>query len=298
MIAHPFNRAIDPVIESADHGGPGHDADIRHCLQPGDGFCRPGRTRHTADRVGLKVQASADQEILVTEDHPCAAFPGGQRGSKASRATADDQNVTMQEAFVVAIGIVLRAERPKASCAADDRLIDLFPERGGPHECLVIEPGGKEVGQKVVHLHRVKGQRRPTVLRIGPQPVIEFRRRRPRVGFLARAFAQFDNRVGFFRSGGHRATRAVVFERPSHQAHDIGQQGGGQRVALVTLVILAVETEGIGLGPVDQPAVQTVLLAHADRSSASATSRANSTDVISCVTVFRVTTSHDRSPCS
>ena len=53
-----------------------------------------------------------------------------------------------------------------------------------------------------------------------------------------------------------------------------------------------------GLAAVDQAAGDAVGLAHFERPSARATSRANSTCKISCVTVLRVTTSHERSPCS
>ena len=78
----------------------------------------------------------------------------------------------------------------------------------------------------------------------------------------------------------------------------VGDESRGQRVTGMAVEPLVVEKEGQGLRPVDRTAVEAMGLAHLLRPLFLATSRASSTFEISWVSVSRVTTSHDRSPCS
>ena len=94
----------------------------------------------------------------------------------------------------------------------------------------------------------------------------------------------------------------MIFKATPHQAHTIGQKCRGERIARMAAVGMAIKGKVKGLAPIDlAPFGQAVGLCHADSPAACAaraTSRASSTLVISWVSVLRVTTSHDRSPCS
>ena len=90
----------------------------------------------------------------------------------------------------------------------------------------------------------------------------------------------------------------MILEAPAHQPDAIGQQGRGQSVARMARIDLAIKTEIQRLAAVNQAPSDAIVLCHVERPSARATSRANSTFVILWVTVFRVTTSQLRSPCS
>src|SRR5690606_13572255 len=154
------------------------------------------------------------------------------------------------------------------------------------------------------------------------EPVEELDRRRARVRLLGRAAAELDERVRLLRPGGEDPARAVVFERPADQPHPVGDEGGGEGITGMALELLAVPGEPERPGTVHEPAADPVglggarclrrcrgmlarhliaghhLLTHLVRPLSRATSRASATSVISCVSVLRVTTSQERSPCS
>ena len=91
----------------------------------------------------------------------------------------------------------------------------------------------------------------------------------------------------------------MVLERTSHQANAVCQQGRGQRIPGMALVGDTIEGEAVGATAVDLSARRDpVFLGHLLRPRERATSRASSTLEISCVSVLRVTTSHERSPAS
>ena len=66
-----------------------------------------------------------------------------------------------------------------------------------------------------------------------------------------RAASHPDQRIRVFRSGGHDAARTVIFEGPADKMHIVGQQGRCQRVALISLIGLAIKGEGDRLATVD-----------------------------------------------
>src|SRR5690606_21834004 len=163
---------------------------------------------------------------------------------------------------------------------------------------LVVEPGGEEGVQPVVDRHGVKLQAGPGVLAGRLQPVEQLGHRGPRVRLLPRAGAQLHQRVRLLRTGRKRSTRAVILEAAPHQPYAVCQQRRGQRIAGMALIGPAVEGEAEGAAAVDLAAGDAVRLGHFVRPMAFATSRASSTLMTSCVTVLRVTTSQERSPCS
>ena len=201
----------------------------------------------------------------------------------------------MQEPFVIAVRILQPRQRAKPRRTPDDRLIHFLPKCSRPHEGLVIKPGGEKRIQPVVDRHRVKLQRRPTVLAFRLQPVKQLRHRRPRVRLGPRAGPQLHQRVRLLRPRRHHSARTVILETAPHQPRTIGQKGRRKRIPRMPRIAHPIECERPLTCPINLPTCNS---AHRPRPAARATSRASSTPVISCVTVLRVTTSQDRSPCS
>ena len=298
MVRLALQRAIDAVIVGADDRGPREETDPVHGRQFAHGVHRPVRAGPTIHLMGLGVEPPAHDEILVGQNHPRTAAPGGEGGGKAGRPGADNQQVAMQEPLVVAVRIGLAGQAAETGSGADGRLVDPLPEGFRPHEGLVIEAGREERREQIVKRQQVVAQRAAIVLAAGFQPVEQFGNGRPCVGLPVRAAAQFDQRVGLFRTGREDAAGPMVFEAPSDQPDPVGEQGRGQRVAGMAGQPAAVEPEIEAAAPVDQAAVEAERPAHRSRPRATATSRASSTSRTSWVSVLRVTTSQDRSPCS
>ena len=144
MVRYAFHGGIDAMVERAQNGGARQKPHLRHLRQLCHGLRRPVGPGLGPQHKGLGVQPSAHAEILVGQDHPCAAAPGGQGGSQARRPRPDDQQVAMQEPLVIGVRVILHRQCAQSRSAADQRLINLFPERGRPHEGLVVEARRKE----------------------------------------------------------------------------------------------------------------------------------------------------------
>ncbi|OIQ70326.1 hypothetical protein GALL_480620 [mine drainage metagenome] len=65
-------------------------------------------------------------------------------------------------------------------------------------------------------------------------------------------FTKVNQRVRLFCAGGHDAAGAVVFEAAADHHLIVGQQGGGERVALKPTQPLAVKRKFLRRGAVDQ----------------------------------------------
>ena len=149
----------------------------------------------------------------------------------------------MSVGLLVLVRIRQLGRGAEAGGAADERLVDLLPEALRPHEGLVVEARDEDRrGERGDGAH-VEVKRGPVVLALGDEPVIELHHGGARVGLLAAALAQFDQRVGLRRTGSDHAARAVILEGAPHEGDAIGQQCRGQRVALVTNVQGTIEGE-------------------------------------------------------
>ena len=204
----------------------------------------------------------------------------------------------MQEALVVAIGIGLARQAAEPGRCPDGRLVDPLPERPGPHERLVIEAGGQEGREQVIDRQQIMAQRAQVVLAGGLQPVEQLGDGRPRIRLPVRAAPQLDQRVRFFRTRREHASGPVILETPGHQPDPVGEERRGQCVTGMPRQAPTVEEKSQSSAALDRAAVEPERTAHRSRPRASATSRANSPRTISWVSVLRVTTSQDRSPCS
>ena len=138
---------------------------------------------------------------------------------------------------------------------ADERLIDVFPERPGVDEHLVVKPGRQEPRQHVVDHADIVFQRWEVVLGGGVQPVEDLGCGGALVRLERVARPEVYKRIGLFRSARHDAARAVVFKAAPHQRLPIGQKCGGQRVALTAFDQAAIELERHRPVAVDQAAM-------------------------------------------
>ena len=73
-----FKRAVDAVVVGAVDGGSGHDADVWHAGEFGGGFCREFMPLAAINLVGFGVEASAEKEVLVRENHTQTGSTSGQ----------------------------------------------------------------------------------------------------------------------------------------------------------------------------------------------------------------------------
>ncbi len=296
MVGDALDQPDRAVIVEPEGGAARHQ---RHPIAEALQRCQPLRhpiDRRTAlDRLVLAQQGAAEAVALVAQDDAGPGLGRGQSGAQPGRAAAHHQHVAEGVAALVAVGVGLRRRGAEPGGAADDPLIDRLPERGRPHEGLVVEAGREHRGQHAVdHAQRVEAQRRPAVLALRHQPVIQLDHGGAGVGLVPPAGPQLDQRVRLLRPGGEDAARPVVLEAAADQPDAVGQQGRGQRVAGMAFVALPVEPEAEPRRPVDQPALGQAMRGHRPLSAAGR--RSGSAAVISWVSVSRVTRIQDRQP--
>ncbi len=194
---------------------------------------------------------------------------------------------------MVGIGRLGGAAEPRG--AADHRLVELLPEGSGPHESLVVEAGGEDRPEQLIHGENVELERGPAILARGVEPVVKLDGGGAGVGLAPRARAKLDQSIRLFRACGEDAARAVVFERAADETNAVGKQRRGERVAGMAAELSAVEIKAQGPRPVDQAAVcEPVRLMRGRHFEVSFA--ADSTATISCVLILRVTTSQEWQP--
>ena len=150
MVADSFDGWKDAMIKRSDNSGARHNADIWHGRQFGHGRRGPIAARLIADCKCLAVQATPHAEIFVRNDNLRAGPACSQGGGKSGRACPNNQQIAVQEPFVIQIRVVLFGQRPKASGMPNNGFIQFFPKRGRPHEGFVIESSSQEIRQTVV----------------------------------------------------------------------------------------------------------------------------------------------------
>ena len=234
VVVDALERAIGAAVIDAEQRGAAHDADIGQRRQLGQRAGNPLGCRHAVDRAAVAEQPAAERKVLFAQDDARAGAAGRQRCRQPGRSAAGDQHVAIGPGLVVVVGIGFAGRASEAGGPADGRLVDRLPEFRRPHEGLVVEAGDEDRREQLVDRHEVVAQRRPAVLAGRFEAVIELGRGRLGVRLAARAAAQFDQRVGFFRAGGEQPARPVIFERAADQLDAIGDQRRGERVALVS----------------------------------------------------------------
>src|SRR5579863_2726065 len=97
--------------------------------------------------------------------------------------------------LLVAIGIGIAARPSEPGSAPDDRLIDFLPERGRPHERLVVEACRENRREHGIDRQEIVFEGWKAILTLRHQPVIELDNGRARIGLAPGAKADLDERV-------------------------------------------------------------------------------------------------------
>ena len=143
--------------------------------------------------------------------------------------------------------------------AADQRLVELLPQRRRPHEGLVVEAGLDERREPGIDGREVEGERGPAVLAPRLEAVIELDPGRARVRLAPRAGAKLDERVRLLGTGREHAARAVILEGAPDEPHAVGKKRRGKRIAGKAGHDAAVEGKAQRPRAIDEPARNTEL---------------------------------------
>ena len=287
--ANPLQRAVGAVVIGPGHRRPHHDPHVRQRLQFGHHRANPLRRRQPAHDPAIGQQPPADVVAFLRQNDIRPGPPGGQGRHQPGRPRADHQHIAERKSLLVIALVMLARQPPKPRRPPDQRLIQPLPERARPHEGLVVEPRAQERRQVIVYRHQVEPERPQPVLAPAVQPLEHLLHCRAHIRRLVLGTNHLDQRVRLLRPGGQNAPGPVIFERPTHQPHVIGQQRRGQRIALVARMIAPIKAEPHRFRAVNQP---LAVNPHGRRPATS------STAAMSCVTVLRVTTSHCAQPAS
>ena len=164
--------------------------------------------------------------------------------------------------MLIAVRVRLDWRTPKTRRFANERFIDMLPERLRIHEHFIIKTRRQEPRQMRVDRTYIKLETGPVVLTAGGQPVEHFSCCDPLIGLEPAHLTQMYQTVRLFCPRGDYATRPVVFKRPSNQHLIIGQKRRGQRIALIAIHVGTVKGELQALGTVNQAATGGKTCAH------------------------------------
>ena len=162
---HTLKRTKRTLIIGASHGRAGHNTDIGHFLQSGLNTGNPFHGRQTINILDLGQQPSAQRVIFLRQNHVSPSLTSHKRRHQPSRPSTNHQHITKRKRLLICLWISLPRQTTKPRRAANNRLINLFPKRLWPHECLVIKPSPQKRRHQIIHCHDIGFQRRPSVLR-------------------------------------------------------------------------------------------------------------------------------------
>ena len=142
---------------------------------------------------------------------------------------------------------------------ANHRFVELLPERGRPHERLVVEAGDEDRREERIDRSHIETDARPRILAPRHEPVEELRDGRAGIGLPARAAAQLDQGVRLLGSRGDDAARPVVLEGAADEAHAGREQCGGERISGEPRISAPVEIEPEGVRTVDDSVMRETI---------------------------------------
>ena len=140
MVADPLHRAVNAVIKRTDHRRARHQAHVWHRGQFSNRLARPIERGlpPTANVSAFNRPPKAKSSSARITSLP--ARPAVRAAIRPGRTSADNQQIAMTKALVIAVRVFVHRQRTKPCGSANNRLVHLFPERRRPHEGLVIKP--------------------------------------------------------------------------------------------------------------------------------------------------------------
>ena len=222
-----------------------------------------------------------------------------QRRAQSRRAGADHQHVGVVVVPVVAVHIGVIDRGPQTGRLADEMLVQHPRMARRAHKGFVIKTGHEKRRQHRGDGHGIEFDGRPGVLRAGAQAVFQLYNGGCDIGLVRAVGAHGQEGVGFLDPRGHDAARTVVFERTCDQMLAMGEQGRCHRVTGKALEGLAVQCESqrrVALNATALGQAVCACVGGCGLRHGSSLSLAMTTDSMSCVTVWRFTTSQRRQP--
>ncbi len=156
-LAYAFDGGQTVVIVISEDRRARHDADVVHRGELRQASLDPVDAWLAVERNALTQERPAEAEVLIADCHARTAAARGERRRQSGRAAADHQNIAMQMAALVTIGIGPAGRAAQAGRAADETLVNRLPPGGRPLEGLVIEAGDENRRQQIVDRHDVEG---------------------------------------------------------------------------------------------------------------------------------------------
>jgi hypothetical protein len=241
------------AVVVTEHHAPADDAHLGHRGQFLFGRAHPLQCRLPVDASLDAVGTATQMGTQLGQDHACAAAARCQRGGQAGHPTTGDQHIAVDVLVHITVLVFLQRRGTQATGLADEALVP-HPGLGGPHECLVVEPGGEQRREPAVDAQQMLARAGPGVHAVGLQVLVQLDLGHLRVGDHPGAGLHLHQRRGLLDTAADDAARPVVL--PGARQHGLagGQHGRGQRVACKTLVAATVEAELHGARAIDPDA--------------------------------------------
>ena len=252
MVGQTFVAQHIAVVVNAR---PHHAAAQRHVvhgLKRRHGFVHEVIHRLACDLATVHRGTSTPMCGLFDQHHTRARVRRSLGRLQTGDAATNHQHITERVEMFISVRVRFFGRSPQTGGLANERLVDVFPQRARVHESLVIETRRHEPRHLAVDRAHVELKAGPVVLAFGGQTVEQFGRGDALVWLERAALPQIDQAVRLFRAAGDNAARTVIFETAAHQHLVIRQKRRGQRVALEPLHVLAVESKGHSTGFVQQ----------------------------------------------
>ena len=262
MVGHVFiGQDIAVIINPGRHAARAQ-GNIVHLSQCFDGGVDPRIGGFAVDLDLVHRGATAPGGGLFQHHHPRPGLGRHQRRLQPGDTTTHHQHVAEGIDIFIAVGVAILRHPAKTGRAAHDRLEHMLPRRARIHEGLVVEPARQHLCDVVVKHADIKFEAGPVVLAFRREPVKEFGGGGALIGLESPARAHVHQRVGFLDPRGQNAARAVILEAAPDHHLVVGQQGGGQGIALEAAQAFAVEGEFLNRGALDQTATRCQTRAH------------------------------------
>ena len=189
-------------------------------------------------RWGRAAQVAAQ----LSQNHPRATAPGGQRRGQTRHTTTRDEHVAVDVLMHVPVTVLLTRRRTQTAGLANKVLVP-HPCPCRPHEGLVVEAGRKQRCEPAVDAQQVFAGARPGIDTLADQTLVQLNLGHLGVRDGPGTRLQLHQRGRLFDATGHHRTRPVVLPRARQDGLAGGQHRRGQGVPGEAMVAAPVETK-------------------------------------------------------